>query len=226
MNKLLPALVVALACAAPTTAPVRAGTGVQRCVAADGTALYTDKACKAFGATSSALTGELATRILREQARERELALAMPAGSSIYAEGAAFADAATRAPAIAPSLRRSVAAGCARTPTQLQMDLRGALTMGDVNRIAESYHWVGVPPRSAMHIMDRLGQLARRQVGDTQYFDARIGSGAMYADAGTSIDNVTAGSGGVLQVSFLGGDGGSITDFDVQRYKGCYFVRF
>ena len=46
-----------------------------------------------------------------------------------------------------PSLRiarRSAAAGCARTPTQLSMDLHGSLALGDVNRLAESYHWVGM----------------------------------------------------------------------------------
>lgn len=221
MKRWLPTFILTVACAAaPATAPVQAGTGVQRCQAPDGATVYTDKACAAFGAKATALSGELATRILREQAREEELALAngtVASGQGLYADAAAPITGAQ------PIGRRSVAGGCARTPAQLQMDLRGAFALGDVNRIAESYHWVGVSSRGAARIMDRLGGLARRQVVDTQYFDASIGGAGMYASAD---DTGIGGSGGVLQVAFADDGGGSITDFDVERYKGCYFVRF
>src|SRR5690606_7107364 len=59
------ALAVALAGLAPgspVTADARAGT-IQRCAATDGTTLYTDKPCAAFGATPLPMPGELAMRI-------------------------------------------------------------------------------------------------------------------------------------------------------------------
>ena len=221
MNRWLPAFIITLACAAsPTAAPVHAGTGIQRCEADGGATVYTDKPCRALGARPVPLSAELATRIVRE--RSHEQAVAGVAMGSL--DAAAYADASAPM-SLAPSAptRRSVAAGCARTPTQLQMDLRGAFALRDVNRIAESYHWVGVSQRGAMRILERLQAMARRQVADTEYFDARIGSGAMYASAD---DSAIGGSGGILQVTFAGTDGGSIADFDVERYKGCYFVRF
>jgi hypothetical protein len=222
MNRWLPALILTLACAAsPTAALVHAGTGLQRCANSDGTTLYTDKPCRALGAKPVPLSAELATRIARERSREQAMA-GMATGSidtAVYADASAPMSLAPAAPG-----RRSVAAGCARTPTQLQMDLRGAFALRDVNRIAESYHWVGVSHRGAMRILERLQSMARRQVTDTDYFDARIGSGGgMLASAG---DTAIGGSGGILQVTFAGADGGSIADFDVERYKGCYFVRF
>ena len=66
-----------------------------------------------------------------------------------------------------PVSRRGPGSGCARTPTQLAMDLRGALALGDVNRIAESYHWVGMSNKQGQRIMDRL-RAADRQAGDRQ----------------------------------------------------------
>ena len=221
MNRWLPAFILTLACAAsPTAAPVHAGTGIQRCEGADGARLYTDKPCRALGARPVPLPAELATRIVRERSHEQAV-VGMAMGSL---DAAAYADASAPM-SLAPSLpaRRSVAAGCARTPTQLQMDLRGAFALGDLNRIAESYHWVGVSHRGAMRILERLQAMAQRQVADTEYFDARIGSGDVYASAD---DSAIGGSGGILQVTFAGTDGGSIADFDVERYKGCYFVRF
>lgn len=229
MQRLLFTLLITLACAmSPATTAVQAGTGIQRCQSIDGVTLYTDKACRAFGARAVPVSGELSSRILRERALER--ALTMPdagAGPDSVTDTDPYATGiAAMSPVSAAPSRRAVAGGCARTPAQLQMDLRGAFALGDVNRIAESYHWVGISNRAAMRIMDRLGTLARGQVRDTQYFDAQIGSAAgMYADAGASLEAI-GGSGGVLQVEFATGQGGSITDFDVEHYKGCYFVRF
>lgn len=230
MNRLLSTFVLTLACAtSPAPAPLHAGTGVERCAADDGSTLYTDKACRAMGAKAIPVSATLARRILQEQALERRAivngAVALD-GMDAGEDASAYADAAAPLALAAPMSRRSVAAGCARSPTQLQMDLRGAFALGDVNRIAESYHWVGVSPRNAARIMDRLATLARRQVDDARYFDAWIGDGAaMFADAGSTLETAASGgSGGVMQVSFAG-DGG-ITEFEVERYKGCWFVRF
>ena len=191
----------------PLVPAVQAGSGIQRCESAGGEAIYTDKACASFDAKAVPMSGELLVRMANDEAHAPDSL----GGSHVSV-------------AVAPG-RRSVAAGCARTPTQLAMDLRGAFALGDVNRIAESYHWVGMSHASAMEVMQRLEQLQRNTLVDTQYYDATIGSGfAGYADAsGGDVD----GGAGILQATF-GDDGrvASITDFEVQRHAGCYFVRF
>lgn len=206
---LFAAFLATLAAAALPLAPeVRAGTGIQRCQGPDGESIYTDKACAAFDAAPVPMSGELLVRMASEP--------------GIRDAAGGFAEAMPQA-APAPA-RRSVAAGCARTPTQLAMDLRGAFALGDVNRVAESYHWVGMSHRAAMGVMDRLSQLQRRRLVDTQYFDATIGTLASYADAATAS---TDGAAGILQATFSD-DGriAAITDFEVHRHAGCYFVRF
>lgn len=203
-------LATVAAAALPLAPQVRAGTGIQRCQATDGEAIYTDKACAAFGARTVPMSGELLVRLASE-----------PADGS---EEAGFDDTGALDVAPAPG-RRSVADGCARTPTQLAMDLRGAFALGDVNRIAESYDWAGMSHRTAMGVMDRLAMLGRRQLVDTQYFDATISTLATYADASAS--GTGDGAAGVLQAMFSDdGRVAAITDFEVRRQAGCYFVRF
>src|SRR3546814_7694973 len=70
-----------------------------------------------------------------------------------------------------------------RSSTQLSMDLQGAWALGDVNRIAESYHWVGLGTGQARTIMQRLDRLAEQPLWQAHYFDARIGGAMHYADA-------------------------------------------
>lgn len=200
-------LATAMVASLPLVPAVQAGSGIQRCESTGGAAIYTDKACRSFGAKAVPMSGELLVRLANEEPNG-------PQGSLASSQIAAPAPG-----------RRSVAAGCARTPTQLAMDLRGAFALGDVNRIAESYHWVGMSHAGAMAVMQRIEQLQRDTLVDTQYFDATIGSGfASLADSsGGDID----GGAGILQATF--GDDGrvtSITDFEVRRHAGCYFVRF
>lgn len=207
---LLAALLATTAMAAPPLAPdVRAGTGIQRCQGADGNAIYTDKACAAFDAKPMPMAGELLVRLVDEPTLDA-------ASGTSGAEAGGLAT--------APG-RRSVAAGCARTPTQLAMDLHGAFALGDVNRIAESYDWVGMSHRAAMGVMDRLARLGQRQLVDTQYFDATISTLATYADASAPASG--DGGAGILQAMFSDdGRVAAVTDFEVRRYAGCYFVRF
>ena len=194
----------------PVTQPVQAAaTALQRCEGANGEIVYTDKACASFGAASVPMSGELLTRIAYEEAKTYEDASLAPA------------DRLAAPAAVAPS-RRSAASGCARTPTQLSMDLQGSLALGDVNRVAESYHWVGMGQRQAERVLARLEDLAGRPVVHAQYFNAQIGGAMAMADAGAS----TATNGGILQVMFGEGSARRVVDFDVQRYAGCYFVRF
>jgi len=194
----------------PGPAPLHAGSAILRCQSPDGTLVYTDKACSAFGAKASPIPGELLGRIYRDEARF---------GNDV--------DPAFPAAAVASIGRRSASGGCARTPTQLAMDLRGSLALGDVNRVAESYHWVGMSSRQGERTLDRLQGLIGKPVLDSHYFDARIGTasdadGAVLASNDTSI----GGDAGMLQLVLGGDDARSAIDFDVHRYAGCYFVTF
>lgn len=210
MNKLTPSALAATLLAAmalPGLAPAQsAGSGIQRCEAPDGTAIYTDKACGALGATATPISGELLTRLASDTSTGGE-------ARGVFGN--------RRAPAIA---RRSAASGCARSTTQLSMDLQGAWALGDVNRIAESYHWVGLDTGQARSIMQRLARLSERPLWQAHYFDARIGGGIMQladASAGTN-----PGDAGVMQL-VLGEDASrQVQDFEVRRYHGCYFVQF
>ena len=195
---------LAAAFAIPGEAPGQDGTGIQRCEAADGSAIYTDKACAAFGATAKPMSDELLTRLAH-------------AGDGSIDTGV-FGE--RRAPEIA---RRSAASGCARSSTQLSMDLQGAWALGDVNRIAESYHWAGLDSGQARAIMQRLERLAEQSLWQAHYFDAYVGNG-MVQLAGAAAD-VSAGA-GVMQLVFEDGASPRVQDFDVRRYRGCYFVQF
>ena len=194
-----------LAASLSLTPPVQAGTGIQRCQSADGTTVYTDKACTALGAASRPLPIDLLNHLARVSANTSP--------SPEYAG--------TVAPTTIAIARRSPTAGCARTPTQLAMDLRGSLALGDVNRLAESYHWVGLSQRQSQPIMQRLERLALQPLQDSQYFAAQIGPGGMQL-AGAGADNAAT---GVMQLRF-GGESSQVLDFDVAHYAGCYFIQF
>jgi hypothetical protein len=174
-------------------------------VAADGTIAYTDQACSTLGARHVVLPGALLTRIAHEEAR---------LGAS---------DAVAQ-PTQAVGVRRAAADGCARTPTQLAMDLRGSLALGDVNRVAESYDWIGMSSQQGARTIDRLQQLIGKPVVDSHYFDAQIGP----ADGGLQLASTagTGGDAGVLQLVVGSGTSRSAIDFDVHKAMGCYFVHF
>ena len=210
-----PSLLAALAttlllAGVPAPAPLHAASAILRCQSADGTSVYTDKACSAFGAKAAPIPGELLGRIYRDEAR--------------------FGAEVDSSPSVAPASpigRRAASGGCARTPTQLAMDLRGSLALGDVNRVAESYHWVGMSSRQGARTLDRLQALIGKPVLDSHYFDARIGAVSDDGDAVlASNDTSIGGDAGMLQLVLGGDDARSAIDFDVHRYAGCYFVTF
>lgn len=186
-----------------------AATAIQRCVSADGIAVYTDKACATLGARRLPIPGALLARIARDEAAFDGSTEAGFDGTMRRSGGAVA--------------RRTPASGCARSPTQLSMDLQGAWALGDVNRVAESYHWVGLGHRQAHRVMQRLDRLSAQPLVQASYFNARIGSGPMQL-AGPSHDG--AGLAGVMQLMFGEGSARSVQDFDVRRYRGCYFIEF
>lgn len=179
---------------------------IQRCEAADGNPVYTDKPCGAFQAKPTHLSDDLAFRIAMT--------------NSVSATGdapslGAYRDASEPLYVSIPG-RRSAAAGCARSPQQLSRDLVGAFALHDVNRVAESYHWVGMSSRSALPVMKQLERLSAQPLADARFLAAWIGSGeqaasAMPADAG------------LMQLVFAGGSGRTV-DFEVRKYAGCYFI--
>ena len=226
MNKTLLATLVAtlVLSVAPMSAPV-ASSAIQRCQSADGQLVYTDKACAVFGAKAVPMTGELLTSIAREDSRESQAPVGLADADTPLNDADTPLDSAVNVS------RRSPGSGCARTPTQLAMDLRGALALGDINRVAESYHWVGLSNKQGYRVLERLQRLIGKTVVDSHYIDAQISSSTFGADAGaswvaTSSNNGIGGGAGVLQVVLGHGASTSIVDFDVEHYAECYFVKF
>jgi hypothetical protein len=174
--------------AVPAAAPLHAASAILRCQSPDGTLVYTDKACDAFGAKAAPMPGALLSRIYQDEARFDS-------------------DSDADAPAVLPPVeRRSASRGCARTPTQLAMDLRGSLALGDVNRVAESYHWVGMSSRQGERTLDRLQRLIGKPVLDSHYFDAQIGASVDGSALLASNDTSIGGDAGMLQLVLGGGD--------------------
>lgn len=214
------ALAAALAAAAPMPMPASATDALLRCRSPDGTIGYTDRSCAVFGAQAVPVSGDMLVRIARDEARvagadRLDDRLDDIEGLGPYAAGA-------------PG-RRSPAAGCARTPTQLAMDLHAALALGDVNRVAESYHFAGMSSAAGESTLDRLQRLVGRIVVDSHYYDASIaaaGSGG-FADGAALLAGPGDAGPGMLQLVLGNGDGSATAiDFDVRRYAGCYFVSF
>jgi len=185
-----------------------ANSGVLRCKMPDGTSVYTNKACGAMGAKAVPLSGDVLNRIEREQRYEAKLT------------GAEAIDAPVQG--IQASARRPVQRGCADSPQQLAMDLTSSIAMRDVNRVAESFDWAGMQNKQAQGVMRNLERLSSQVVRNAEYFDASIGAASLYADAGASVD----GAAGLMQVTFDNDGATTVMDFDVQRDKGCYFLRY
>ena len=190
-------------------------TIIERCITAGGGSVYTDRPCAAFGARPAPLSGELLARLASER---RIAALQGEADASVPTSLDDVAPSAEAAPG-----RRSAAAGCARTPQQLGEDLRGSLALGDVNRLAESYHWVGMSYRQGERTLDRLARLLGKQALDSRYYAAQIAS---LSDDGIDAGDSRGGDGGILQLVLAGRGAPSVVEFDVHRYAGCYFVSF
>lgn len=202
------ALVLSLAALPVAPAVNASANGIQRCQAPDGTTVYTDKPCGMFGAQATPMSGELLTRLAREDATTGD--------DFTYADTSITTSAAVG--------RRSPVSGCARSATQLSMDLQGALALGDVNRVAESYHWAGMSNSQGQATMERLDRLTAQPLVHAQYFNAQIGGFDSFAD--TSAPLSSSGAAGIMQLSFGHGATRTVVDFDVQQHQGCYFVRF
>ena len=182
---------------------------VQRCTASDGSALYTDGACAAFGAQPAPMRAELINRLASEARAEGREDVDLAALTGV-------------APALEARPRRAAADGCARDPRQLARDLRASIALGDVNRLAESYHWAGMSTRAGQRTLDRLARLIGRQAVASRYFAAQFAG----LDAGGWREPTRGGDAGILQLVLAGQGMQQAIEFDVHRYQGCYFVSF
>jgi len=201
-------IIIPLALIALWPRVVRTETGIQLCEDADGSSIYTDKACTVFDAKAVPMKGELLTRIdTTDDASISTLAIGG------YRDASEPLQQRTRARA-----RRSFSGGCARSPEQLAMDLQGAFALGDVNRVAESYHWTGMTHRQATPVMEQLERLAAQPLLEAQFLNAQIGPGHLQV---ADLDQ----DAGMMQLMFAG-DGRRSINAEVQRYAGCYFIRF
>lgn len=186
----------------PWSGSVGASSGLQRCEHADGSIAYTDRACITLGARAMPLSGELLTRIGRDEAAH---------GRDID-----FGD----EQPVANTGRRSPISGCARSTRQLSRDIQDSLALHSVNRLAESYHWVGKSHREAQQHMLRLERMATQRLKDAKYFDAQIGDAPQFADA-----SMAGPSTGIVQLTLGNGSAQHVMDLTVLQYSGCYFVR-
>lgn len=204
-------LVLFLGLTAPT-ASVQAqqrGSGIQQCERADGTRIYTDQDCAAFAAVPAPVEGELLMRLESD------------GGPDAGLDAGHLAGARPRSPDVVPQRHpsaRSPARGCARSPTQLVMDLRDAWERRDVNRLAASHHWAGSGTQEATAVMSRLEALVKRPLLDIRHYPGRYAGPAQVAGPGP------ASAGDQLQIS-LGGPDGKTRGLRIVRHEGCYFVR-
>ena len=143
--RVLPCLVLSLA---TLLLPTDAWAAVRRCIAADGTTIYTDRPCAHFDARESAPAPE-------PPSHAPTLPPRIPGEIPLSAYGPAHAD-------------------CARTPDALLFTLRRALEYRDINHLAGLYHWPGMGKYGATAVMKRLEALAAHSDGsaDLIYPDA------------------------------------------------------
>lgn len=235
MNKfaMLSTTLVAALAALPAPMPAEAATedSVVRCVSPDGTIGYTDRSCAVFGTQAVPMDPELAARIAADRGYAADFGddtSGMPMG-----DGYGFdADSAMIVQPVAG--RRSPASGCARNPAQLANDLEASVALGDVNRIAESYHFAGMSTAAGERVLDRLGRYAGRVVLESQYFAGGMASATADNDGASLDGSLPVASGGqgtaaaMVRLVFAGDDGAATAalDLDVERYAGCYFVSF
>lgn len=142
MRCLMPSL---LLLSLPALAP--AADTIQRCVAADGTMVYTDKPC-----------GELDAK---------------PAAPALVIDKKTDTAPAPRAPLSnqggAVSLGGVSRDDCIRRTDTLLFELRAGIEGGNVNRLASVYDWAGKSAGAAVNILDRLARLAEHPAATVEF---------------------------------------------------------
>ena len=175
-----------------------ADASVQKCIGKDGSVTYTDGACAA-SSSPAALPLHVAKAIAADPASRIEYDADGVSGAPI---------------GLGP---RSGKAGCARTPQQLQADLGFAFASRDVNRMSESYHWIGLNQADAKGILAKLEGMSRDRVASSNLME--IGPMSAFATA-TDAQGAPV---GYLQLALANG---SPVQMEVTEVRGCYFARF
>lgn len=193
------------------------GSGIQQCERADGTRVYTDQDCGAFAAVPAPVEGELLMRLASDGSHDAD------AGAILETEPRPGSSS-PPAPVVDTSPRgartvANAARGCARSPTQLVMDLQDAWQRRDVNRLAASYHWAGSGTSEASTVMSRLQAMVEEPLLDIRHYPGSYGGLTHVAGVGG------ASAGDQLQVT-LGDRADQPRDLRITRHQGCYFVRF
>ena len=193
-----------LLCLCTLAAP--AAAEVRRCIAEDGTTIYTDRACEHF------------------QARE----LSVPAAPATSTEEAPTAP--QDAPAAEPPLSSygPVASDCARTPEALVEALRRRLEARDVNALAGLYHWPGMGKAGAHAVMDRLETLATQSDGAVElvYPEAAFVVLDPQAYPGLPPEDPEAVRIGYFHEGGLSEAAPAPATLRVIRYAGCWWLHF
>jgi len=186
-----------------------ASAAVRRCLAEDGTTIFTDRACEHFGA--------------------REAVVA-PAEAPVEAAAAGDADADARAAVTEPPLSSygPVASDCARTPDDLVTALRHFLEARDVNGLSGLYHWHGMGKGSARAVMDRLESLAAQSDGSVELVYPEAAFVVLDPDAypGIPPEDPEAVRIGAFQAGSLSDPAPPLATLSVVRQAGCWWLRF
>lgn len=185
-----------------------ATAAVRRCVAEDGTLIYTDRACEHFDA--------------REARTDSVPDSGLPATSA-----ESGIDGSSAPPPLASY--GPVAADCARTPEALLMSLRHLLDMRDVNGLSGLYHWPGTGKWSARAVMDRLEMIAAQSDGSAElvYPEAAFVVFDPEAYPGIPPEDPEA-----VRIGAFHGGGLSepspppLATLGVVRHAGCWWLRF
>jgi hypothetical protein len=188
---------------------------IQRCVTG-GSVVYTDQACRALGAQPAPMSATLIRNLVAAQ-RENAM-LGVEPGYLDEAHGATTEE---QENAKAYLAARHSGVSCARSPEQLQLLLRGAVSMGDVNRVATAYNWAGMGSAQAKAVLTRLEGLTRDPVTSTNYYNASIGEAAL-----ATMSPAVLGGGGAGYLQLVQNGGTQVTEFEVHKLAGCYFVSF
>lgn len=197
MHKSLPIACVSALLAAASFPALRTeastAMGIQKCSGPNGDPAYTDAACSLLGAEQATISDDLLIRLSRDEA-QFEPPSARLGSVSTLATG-----------------RRPVAQGCARSARQLVTDLAGAMALDDVNRVAESFHWVGMGTREGQAALEGLRALAGKRVLGGRYFSALANA---------------SGDQAIGRMQLVYGDDGArrALQLDVHRHAGCYFA--
>lgn len=115
--------------------------------------------------------------------------------------------------------------GCARTLPDLVYEVTSAIDSRDVNRLAASYHWPGLPGSAANATMDRLDELAARPLLDLRIVTTDV-TPATSPDDPFAIPEVRVRPTGLRIEQALPDNRAQVTTMlGLHRHMDCWWVR-